>query len=300
MINRMKKNLTSAGMKIPHRGQIFTAPARSVTGSTRGFTLIELMTVIAIIGVLSTLLISVVVKVKQRADEVKCTSNLKQIATSTFIYLEEQGDPPASLVHMYNTDYITQSRILDCPSDRTGNWGELVSAGNPGTALASLPPISLLPSDDTALLKVAGPRREYPDFSYLQAFHMRRRSWDALMLHGRRNAGVVACQLHGIREPSAREPSIYAYSGRVLRANINGEVVRKQLFWNEDDRSRLSPGMAFLEANLSAAEIDRTLWRFFSDSPVPAHSMMPRRTGTNPWLFTQNSMADDKRRITTF
>lgn len=247
--------------------------------SRGGFTLIELMTVMVIIVILTTLLCSVMVKVKQRANEIKCTNNLKQVITSTIIYLDDNKDiPPPNIVHLYRKGYIPMSAVMDCPNDRFGNWGEMVSSGKPVEYMASLPPGFSASVADTSSRNEYAALPAYPDYSYLQAFHMRRRTWDALMLNGRPGAGVFACQLHGIRQTNVDQPTIYAYSGRLLRGNISGDIVRRQLFWNEDDRARIAPGRAFLEADLTAAQIDQTLWRFFSDGPIPSHSMLPRKT----------------------
>ena len=57
----------------------------------RGFTLIELLTVIAIIAILAAILIPVVGSVRRSAQAAKCTSNLRQIGSATFLYLNDHN-----------------------------------------------------------------------------------------------------------------------------------------------------------------------------------------------------------------
>src|SRR5438128_12130964 len=90
-----------------------------------GFTLIELLVVIAIIGVLIGLLLPAVQKVREAANRITCTNNVKQFALATHLYTDTTGGVPqlwyqttASLretgsLFFYLLPYIEQQNIYD-------------------------------------------------------------------------------------------------------------------------------------------------------------------------------------------
>jgi prepilin-type N-terminal cleavage/methylation domain-containing protein/prepilin-type processing-associated H-X9-DG protein len=90
--------------------------ASSVFVSGFGFTLVELLTVIAVIGVLACLILPVLGKAKAKAHAVTCLSNLRQLQIGWTLFTSEHEEklPP-------NSDGQDAGRDADHPSWAAGN-----------------------------------------------------------------------------------------------------------------------------------------------------------------------------------
>jgi prepilin-type N-terminal cleavage/methylation domain-containing protein len=85
-----------------------------------GFTLIELMVVIAIIGILVGLLMPVIGKLRAKARETQCQNNMRQIFIAMRLYhdeFEKDGDFFPPRITWLIRDYDLPPKIFLCPMD---------------------------------------------------------------------------------------------------------------------------------------------------------------------------------------
>ncbi|MBS1717276.1 MAG: type II secretion system protein [Armatimonadetes bacterium] len=94
-----------------------------------GFTLIELLVVIAIIAILSALLFPVFLQAKAAAKKTTCLSNMRQIATSFAMYLNDSDDKMPDRRDL-KTSIAGGYRPWTSwpPSDPRAGWAEVVLA----------------------------------------------------------------------------------------------------------------------------------------------------------------------------
>lgn len=82
---------------------------RATPGETRklprGFTLVELLVVITIIGILMALLLSAVQAIREAARRLQCTNNLKQLSLGMLGFQEANGGFPTAAMSWDDTDY---------------------------------------------------------------------------------------------------------------------------------------------------------------------------------------------------
>jgi prepilin-type N-terminal cleavage/methylation domain-containing protein/prepilin-type processing-associated H-X9-DG protein len=103
----------------------------------KGVTLIEMLTVIAIIGILAALVFPTLAKTREKARQTECLSNLKQIGMALELYVSENGGRWPNCggewgrdeyYHTIGTHYFPQfiepyvkdRKIWECPSDIGG------------------------------------------------------------------------------------------------------------------------------------------------------------------------------------
>ena len=96
----------------------------------KGFTLIELLVVIAIIAILAAILFPVFAKVREKARQISCASNMKQIGLAVAQYTQDFDEKyPNGYNRWGNTcgwatpimPYVKSTAVFKCPDDNTAN-----------------------------------------------------------------------------------------------------------------------------------------------------------------------------------
>ena len=114
----------------------------------KNFTLIELLIVISIIAILAALLLPALNKAREKAREISCVNNLKQVMLSEQFYASDYNDQMPLIVtgqwgilywpEILSTNrYVRNTKIYNCPSNQTKpspNWNVygMWRAGNSG------------------------------------------------------------------------------------------------------------------------------------------------------------------------
>lgn len=212
-------------------------PERAKPVGARGFSLVELLTVIAIIAVIATLLVSALSGARTRSNQVVCRNNLRQVALAVEIYQDDTQRRPRSVTRLANRpSLLPNPSVLVCPAepalkarnrsdDEAGKYW-----GNRANAIQEPPPTRAVNPEEGNWEAELRETSEKVRFSYLHPLGWRREAWQRLMQGRGSQVGTVACQLHGVRSPSPGHRLFNEFEGQTLRAQRDGAVVGRKIF----------------------------------------------------------------------
>jgi len=163
-----------------------------------GFTLLELLIVITIIGILATILLPVLARAREQAKKIVCTNNLKQIGLAFLMYSHENNGlfPPGHPNHKWGEieyfetdsllrysqrqyrnnyifdasevypDYLSDLRVLVCPSSVFEPIDGRQSMYCDVTFTPERIDMSVFPAEvnEWEILRMIGPRDPRPDW----------------------------------------------------------------------------------------------------------------------------------------
>ncbi len=270
----------------------------------RGFTLVELLAVIAIIGLLVAMLLPAVQSARESARRNTCANNLKQIALAAAAYESSQGSFPAGAAGCDSGG----DRSLECadtpaslnpPGSRSGNSGfvqilpqvdlqslydsfdfsnggpwrwfgtsevELANAARNGPAAATRPAVYVCPTDTSVAL-------------------YRHASWPAT--HGHDVAIGSYALVHGRYGPGGNVPGFPWNDGRMnpVKLHNTGPFVYKLRKTAGHIRDGLTSTMFVGETVDGHLPATRNIWSFayrHADSLRNTENPLNTRPGTRP------------------
>lgn len=95
---------------------------RKASVKRRGFTLLELLIVIVVIGILGVFLFAALGRARRQGYIVGCASNLRQIGTALVMYADDHGNdfpPDEDDLHELYPNYIDDLHVFACPATKT-------------------------------------------------------------------------------------------------------------------------------------------------------------------------------------
>jgi prepilin-type N-terminal cleavage/methylation domain-containing protein/prepilin-type processing-associated H-X9-DG protein len=111
--------------------------SRDETGRDGGFTLVEMLVVMAIIAILMAMLLPSISRAKARANQTSCLNNMRQLDLAATMYASDHDEefparriPTNAWPHKLKP-YFVNWQIIACPSDRFGIVGLLADDTNP-------------------------------------------------------------------------------------------------------------------------------------------------------------------------
>ncbi len=84
----------------------------------KGFTLVELLIVITVFVITITLLTPFINKIREKADVIKCSANVRLLSLALHMYAADHNDAfPPDLGSLY-PGYVKEEKVFDCPASK--------------------------------------------------------------------------------------------------------------------------------------------------------------------------------------
>jgi prepilin-type N-terminal cleavage/methylation domain-containing protein/prepilin-type processing-associated H-X9-DG protein len=111
--------------------------AANQSGRAAGFSLVELLVVMAIIAILMAMLMPAISRAKSKANQTSCLNNMRQLDLAAMMYASDHEEeyparrlPTNAWPHKLKPYYVSW-QIIACPSDRFGIAGLFANDINP-------------------------------------------------------------------------------------------------------------------------------------------------------------------------
>lgn len=212
-----------------------------MTKSRRGFTLIELLVVIAIIAILAAILFPVFSKAREKARQISCTSNQRQIAMAVMMWTQENDEKFPAAISVWS-DISIPAKVTKCLSKTNLANGYVYSNTVAGKTLGEIsdPTIEPLTGDGMHSPTPADAvySATYSNVAYLSVDY-------AIGRHGK---GIICSFADGHVEFTTTTPAV---SGRVT---LSGQVVPNGTVWF-DTFDGATLGSAWTQKNLLSASV---------------------------------------------
>lgn len=241
-----------------------------------GFTILEMLTVVALIGILTTLLLSVLAGAHTRANQALCRNNLHQIAIAVEVYRDDAGRRPRTLSRLIaRPSWLSHERSLVCPNDpglrrppvnvKTNLWTLWGNRAN-----STQEPANFFDQKNPEAGTWEAELRETIEtnrFSYLHPFTWQRSAFQRL--GNSYQVGDAVCQLHGVRTlmPDSNQANYTDYEGRTLRVQRDGAVVLRKLFRSRNAKEGTGANGDTITVPLNR---DDYPWEFYLDARPPS------------------------------
>lgn len=204
----------------------------------RGFTLLEILLVVAIVALLAALLFPVLSMAKKSSKRAVCTEQLRQLGQALSLYDPEGDRLPPNLDVLASTGLLTSKELLLCPDDPVGGYASKFDA------------CRKLPHTFAQTYETM--------FSWPEGMIQRLEKTDA-------NHGLVVCRVHGQHganyELGLKRFCDYAwhmFQGTLLRLRKDGSV--------QSAKYRLHRKVV----NGAVVEEAAMVWELFTDLPDPS------------------------------